>query len=65
MNLLAKAHVRLLCNEDGASMIEYALLVAAVAGAAVLIIGDAGATTGLMGKIKTFVDGIPGLTHSS
>ena len=53
MNHLAKAHVRLLCNEDGASMIEYALVVAAVAAAATLILGTAVSsdTTSLMGKV--------------
>ena len=55
MNYLTKAHVRLLCNETGASMIEYALVVAAVALAAGFILGDTKTPTSLMGKISDFV----------
>lgn len=61
MNHLTTAHSRLLCNQKGASMVEYALLIAAVALAAGGILGATGGAadgTGLMGRIETFVKGI-------
>lgn len=62
MEFLTNAHYRLLCNEKGASMVEYALLVAAVAGASALLLGyngtDDSISGGLMGVIKEFMTGI-------
>ena len=61
MNYLAQAHCRLLRNDRGAAMIEYALLVAAVVAAGTVILGDATIATSLMGRIQLFVDGIADL----
>ena len=60
MNFLTNAHCRLICNERGASMIEYALVVAAVAIAATALLGSGATadTTTLMGKIATKVHAI-------
>lgn len=62
MNYLTTAHSRLLCNQQGASMVEYALVVAAVAAAAAAILGASNAAgdggTGLMGKIVKKVSDI-------
>lgn len=58
MDCLTKAHIRLLNNDRGAAMIEYALVVAAVALAAALILGDTSTAGSLMGKIYAKVSAI-------
>ena len=58
MSFLTNAHCRLICNEKGASMIEYALVVAAVAAAGLLILGDTTNATSLMGKVFAKVTAI-------
>lgn len=63
MERLIKAHIRLTNNQRGATMIEYALVVAGVAAAAAIIIGStdgggSGLMGGILGKVNEIISGL-------
>ncbi len=51
----------MLANDDGATLVEYSLVVALIAGVAIVIIGKLGASIStLFGTVKTSVDSANG-----
>jgi Flp pilus assembly pilin Flp len=47
----------MLCNDDGATLVEYSLVVALIAGVAIIIIGKlGGSVSSLFSNVKTNID---------